>query len=96
MDPKKVNPSNFKVESILFDNDYFSIAFGNWENSKEFSIAMRWNGNDGGDVGYPKLFKNPVWFLIHNDLRTPIVKCLLELECSENDLIIKALSKLID
>jgi len=95
MDSKKVNPNNFKVESILFDNDYFSIAFGKWDSNNEFSIAMRWNGNGESDPGYPKLFGNPLWFLIHDDLRTPIIKSLLELECSENELIIKALSELI-
>ena len=51
---------------------------------------MRWNGTEN-DPGYPKLFKNPVWFLIDNKLKLPIVKALLELEHSDNKLVIRAL-----
>ncbi|WP_016775644.1 hypothetical protein [Anaerophaga thermohalophila] len=76
MKPENVNPSNFKVESVLFDNGDFSIAYGKWENDKN-RIAMRWNGNED-DPGYPKLFKNPVWFLIDDALKVPFIKSLIE------------------
>jgi len=89
MKPENVNPSNFKVESVLFDNEEFSIAYGKWEGNI-FSIAMRWNG-EGDDPGYPKLFSNPVWFLIDNDLKIPILKSLLQLDNANNELIIKTL-----
>lgn len=55
MKAKDVNPSNFKVENVVFENDDFSIAIGIWENG-ERRMAMRWNGY-GDDPGYPKLFK---------------------------------------
>ena len=32
MKAKDVNPSNFKVENVVFENDDFSIHFGNHEN----------------------------------------------------------------
>jgi hypothetical protein len=89
MKPENVNPSNFKVEYILFDNEEFSIAYGKWE-GKDYSIAMRWNGNEN-DPGYPQLFGNPVWFLITNDLKIPIIKSLLEVDNANSDLILKAL-----
>ena len=91
MKPENVNPSNFKVESVLFDNEDFSIAYGKWE-GKQNSIAMRWNGY-GDDPGYPKLFSNPVWFLISDDLKIPIIKSLLQLESSNDELILKVLEK---
>lgn len=91
MKPENVNPSNFKVEHILFDNEEFSIAYGKWEGGND-SIAMRWNGTDD-DPGYPKLFSNPVWFLIDQDLKLPILKSLLEVNNANNDKILKALEK---
>jgi hypothetical protein len=89
MKPENVKHSKFKVEHILYDNEDFSIAYGQYEGGK-FCIAMRWNGAEN-DPGYPKLFKNPVWFLIDNKLKLPIIKSLLELENSNNMLIIKSL-----
>lgn len=89
MKPENVNHSKFKVEHVLYDNDEFSIAYGQYEGG-EFCIAMRWNGNND-DPGYPKLFKNPVWFLIDNDLKLPFIKSLLELKNSNNQSVLKAL-----
>lgn len=40
MKAKDVNPSNFKVENVVFENDDFSIAIGIWENG-ERRMAMR-------------------------------------------------------
>jgi hypothetical protein len=91
MKPENVNPSNFKVESVLFDNGDFSIAYGKWENDKN-RIAMRWNGNED-DPGYPKLFKNPVWFLIDDALKVPFIKSLIEKKGSKHKNIIECLKK---
>ena len=43
MNPENVNPNNFSVIHILFNNDDFSIAYGTWEDDNNY-IAMRWNG----------------------------------------------------
>ena len=50
MNPENVNPNNFKIENILFNNTNFSIAYGKWENRNKV-IAMRWNGNKEDDKG---------------------------------------------
>ena len=89
MKPENVNPSNFKVDNILFDNGSFSIAYGKWL-GKETRIAMRWNGDDN-ESGYPKHFGNPVWFLIDHNLNTSVLKSLLEVKSANNLLILKAL-----
>jgi hypothetical protein len=75
--PTEVNPNNFKVKNLLFDNDEFSIVLGVWEGI-ENTLAMRWNGNNGEDKGYPKTFGNPMWFIIHDDLKQPIVQALMQ------------------
>jgi hypothetical protein len=92
MKPENVNPSNFKVESILFDNGNFSIAYGKWKNETSNRIAMRWNGKDD-DPGYPKLFKNPVWFFIDDSLKIPFMKSLIENKGSKHENIIESLKK---
>lgn len=92
MKPEKVNPKNFKVENIIYNNGYFSIAYGLWD-EKDKHLAMRWNGDSEGDPGYPKLFNNPVWFLVSEELKIPILKALLEIKNSDNDEIIKVLQK---
>lgn len=80
--PENVNPGNFKVIKIIFDNGDFSIAYGIWEN-KHKAIAMRWNGEaDAKDVGYPKAFGNPMWFIVHDDLKNAILKAIIEKDSS--------------
>ncbi|AZR82345.1 hypothetical protein [Thiomicrospira sp. S5] len=79
--PKDVNPSNFKVKKVLFDNDSFSIAYGMWQ-GQDSVIAMRWNGDNENDMGYPKTFGNPMWFIVHDDLKEMIIKGLVDLNPS--------------
>jgi len=74
--PIDVNPNNYKVKKILFDNGEFAIAIGRWFDT-ENTLAMRWNGDDNNDKGYPKTFGNPMWFIIHNDLKQSIIQSLM-------------------
>jgi hypothetical protein len=52
--------------TVLYDDNVFSVIWGRYDNFTRKTMAMRWNGaqDDPEDVGYPKLFKNPVWFNI--------------------------------
>ena len=82
MKPENVNPGNFEVNKILFDNNEFAIAYGKFEEG-ENCIAMRWNGDGEDDKGYPKTFGNPMWFIVHNDLMLLILKGLVGEENSK-------------
>lgn len=93
MKPENVNPSNFKVENIIFDNKDFSIAYGTWEDGNE-TLAMRWNGKDN-DPGYPKVFGHPMWFVVHNQLHLPLIKSLLGEIHTNKEEIQKVIDKLI-
>jgi hypothetical protein len=79
--PESVNPGNFRVKKILFDNGKFSVAYGIWEDDDKV-IAMRWNGDDDKDKGYPKTFGHPMWFIVHDDLKNMIIKGLIEKDYS--------------
>jgi len=74
--PREVNPNNYKVKSVLFDNGDFSVVIGTWE-KKDNVLAMRWNGDENEDKGYPKTFGNPMWFIIHEDLKQSIIQALM-------------------
>jgi len=93
MRPENVNPNNFAVEKIIYNDTEFSIAFGQWESGTR-SIGMRWNGVDDNDAGYPKVFGNPMWFLIPEYLAKIFVKSLLDFENADNKAVIEILTSL--
>ena len=72
----EVHHSKFPVDEVLYDHDGFSIAWGVYDGERR-CLGMRWNGEEG-DAGYPKLFKNPVWFVLPAELTIPILKSLLD------------------
>jgi hypothetical protein len=74
--PENVNPGNFKVIHVVYNDNHFSIAYGDWQDEGEV-LAMRWNGNDEGDAGYPKTFGNPMWFIVTNELKDILLASLL-------------------
>jgi len=59
----------------LFDNGTYSVIWGNFDNSNEKSLGVRWNG-EGRSVGFPRRENNPLWYVEPNFLTKPI---LLEL-----------------
>jgi len=93
MKPEKVNPSNFKVVNVIFDNDHFSIAYGVWENGNK-TLAMRWNG-EGDKPGYPKTFGYPVWFIVDEELHIPIVQCLVSVKNAKKDQLLEVIKEII-
>lgn len=96
MKPENANPSNFKVDRILFNNGSFSIALGIWESSTK-KLAMRWNGDIGNedDKGYPKTFGNPMWFILDDEIKLPLLKSILGMKNSSNKNIIDALTEIL-
>jgi len=71
MRPEDVNPKNFTVENIIYNQDGFSIAIGIWNEDGTRRFAMRWNergGNAPDDKGYPSVFDNPMWFQLPDNI----------------------------
>lgn len=71
MHPNDVNPGNFTVDRIIYNdpNEQFAVAVGTWHDDGSTRYAMRWTGDQGDDEdrGYPKVFKNPMWFQLPID-----------------------------
>lgn len=93
MKPENVNPRNFTLEEVVYDNGEFSIAYGRFENSVS-RLAMRWNGGDN-EAGYPKTFGNPMWFIVHDDLKQVILKSLIGVDSSKKNALLKILEDVI-
>ena len=72
--PENVNPHNFRVESVVYNDGDFSIAWGEWKDGS-YHLAMRWNGEN--NAGYPKTFGHPVWFLLPDSLTVDIIRGIL-------------------
>lgn len=87
----QVKHSKFPVVQILYDDGDFSIAWGTYDEGHR-CIGMRWNG-DGDDAGYPKLFQNPVWFVLPAALSVPFVKSLLGTR-ADNKAVLRVLEEL--
>jgi hypothetical protein len=88
--PEEVNPHNFHVDQIIYNDGDFSIVWGEWEDGN-MHLAMRWNGSDN-DAGYPKTFGHPVWFLIPAGLSIPILRGVLGIGSSDTKAILAAIS----
>lgn len=91
--PEDVNPSNFRVHYVLYNDDEFSVAWGMWEDGL-LRLAMRWNGLDN-DPGYPKLFKHPVWFLVSDSLIIPVLRGLVGVKHTDSIAIANVIGKLV-
>ncbi len=66
MQPEKVKPAKFHVHTVIYNNGDFSVAYGKWGNS-DTRLAMRWNGDDEDEIGYPSQGGNPLWFQLPSD-----------------------------
>jgi len=94
--PQNVNPEKFKVISVLYNINDFSIVFGTWTPNNSLQIAMRWNDADDGN-GYPKVFAHPQWFLISSDIAKNILTGVLNspsITTQQYALILDALGKI--
>lgn len=95
MNPSKVKPRKFPSPEILYEDDEFAIAFGNYTHSdgKVYpSLAMRWNGsNDDDDIGYPRQGSYPLWFNV-KDVKGQLIEAILKVLVSKHE-VLKLLQK---
>ncbi|MBP5511251.1 MAG: hypothetical protein J6Z49_10065 [Kiritimatiellae bacterium] len=76
---KDVRPGNWSNVTDLYDNGDFSVIWGNYDGNPKKSLGTRWNGAwDKDDMGYPKTFGNPVWYVEPDILAKGILLTLLE------------------
>ena len=91
---KKVRPKNFPKPHILWEDADFTVAWGKFKNTPE-RLAMRWNG-EPNKTGFPNQGKNPLWFMLPEELSVPLLKALLGTKPAKNKRILKVLKQLKD
>jgi hypothetical protein len=93
--PSDFEHKKFPVEEILYEDEEFSVAYGQWEGEVDPGprIGMRWNGQ-GDDAGYPKLFQHPVWFMLPEHLTVSTLRGLQDQEHANRQAIERLLGRL--
>jgi len=93
--PTQVYHSKFPVQHLLYDDSEFAIAWGSYDGGPE-QIGMRWSGNpaNADDVGYPKLFQHPVWFMLPQVLSVSIAKGLVGASNADQTAVLQVLEAL--
>ena len=89
----QVHHSKFPVDHVLYDNGVFATAWGTYDGRRR-CLGMRWNNGGPNDVGYPKLFQYPVWFVLPDELSVPLVKALLGTPFADDPALLKILGEL--
>jgi hypothetical protein len=51
-----------------------AYALGTWDGDR--CIGARWNGTDGNDVGWPRIFTNPCWHILDDKLCEGVISLL--------------------
>lgn len=73
--PEDVKSSQaFKLKTVIYNHDDFAIAVGEIVGNPEIQMAMRWNGEKGDEVGFPRAFNHSLWFLISQNLTYSILE----------------------
>lgn len=87
MDKKTPKPAAFQKNTIVYEDDHFAVAYG--EDSKgNKRMAMRWKGDGTANMGYPKTFGNPQWFLLpeYDTWTADILKAVEQIAATRNKL----------
>lgn len=63
MSNKTPKPSAFEENTVIYEDQHFAVAYGRDSDGNK-RVAMRWKGDGVNDMGFPKVFGNPQWFLL--------------------------------
>ncbi|MFZ2969372.1 MAG: hypothetical protein WA080_10005 [Sulfuricurvum sp.] len=74
-----VRPKKWSNVLDLYDHNDYSAIWGNYEESAERVLGVRWNGESEDDLGYPNMAGYPVWYVEPKFLRQSILLDLLKL-----------------
>lgn len=88
VNPKHViSPKNrWRLRQILHDGGEgnWSAAEGQWEDDGFWKdvLAVRWNGDNGAEIGNPQSRGLPTWFIVPEELETVFRRVIAQLQKS--------------
>jgi hypothetical protein len=62
---------------VLFDNGWYSVIIGLFEDEADERLGQRWNGEDG-HIGFPNSRGTPQWHVVPPFLTVHVLRGLLE------------------
>lgn len=68
-----VRPRKWSNIIVLFDDGIYSVIWGNYADSKNRHLGVRWNGDTETSVGFPSTRGKPQWHLEPRFLHKPIL-----------------------
>src|SRR5438132_862890 len=71
---RDVTPQKWKELRVLFDESGYSVVAGQYEGRP--ALGERWNG-DGDELGFPNASGNPIWHVVPEFLRIPVLSGVL-------------------
>lgn len=73
-----VRPGKWSDVKDLYDDGEMSLILGRYDSNVLYDVGIRWNGTSNDDLGYPKCFGNPVWFVLPPKLVLPVLHSIHE------------------
>jgi hypothetical protein len=71
----KVRPKKWKHITVLFEDDRYAVISGEYDG--DYCLGERWTGGADG-IGYPSQGGNPLWHVVPEFLRLPVLHGLLD------------------
>lgn len=72
----QVRPAKWSDIAVLFDDGQYSVISGTYDQG-DHVLGERWNG-EGDDLGFPNVAGYPVWHVVPEWLRIPVLHALLD------------------
>jgi len=77
MKPSQIKSEYFTQKSIIYHTPEFTIAYGICYDDI-MRLAMRWNGENDDDIGYPSKYGQPEWFYFPENLTIKLLFSIIE------------------
>ena len=75
----EVHSSIWSRSVVSYDDGTYSAIWGCYDGGKVRTLGLRWDGDPANeaDVGFPKTYKHPTWFVVPDEFTGPILYSLL-------------------
>jgi len=68
-----VTPKKWTNIIVLYDDDTYSVCWGNYEGSLNRKLAVRWNDN------FPRQGANPTWYIEYDKFHKEQIEILIRI-----------------
>lgn len=85
--PQDVKPQRWSNLTVLYDQDGYSVAVGEFKNDAGEGVPAlgeRWNG-PGNSLGFPNQAGHPIWHVVPEFLVGPVLRAILDESLSPPD-----------